>query len=168
MDQLLFCVNHPEKIAKRHCKKCDQNVCNECVFDSHIEHNTEIEKIEYSIDTKQMKISQILAKDIESIINKNLNDLKPILNKIVLEKTEQYIKDHKNLQLKLNVTKNKKPGATNAGATAKNNLNQKAKMSEGQKQNDSQKSNNDNNPSNKKVVKENNILARARLFAQKK
>jgi hypothetical protein len=168
MDQLLFCVNHPEKIAKRHCKKCDQNVCNECVFDSHIEHNTEIEKIEYSIDTKQMKISQILAKDIESIINKNLNDLKPILNKIVLEKTEQYIKDHKNLQLKLNVTKNKKPVTTNAGTTVKNNLNQKAKMSEGQEQSDSQKSNNDNNPSNKKVVKENNILARARLFAQKK
>ena len=168
MDQLLFCVNHPEKIAKRHCKKCDQNVCNECVFDSHIEHNTEIEKIEYSIDTKQMKISQILAKDIESIINKNLNDLKPILNKIVLEKTEQYIKDHKNLQLKLNVTKNKKPVTTNAGTTVKNNLNQKAKMSEGQEKSDSQKSNNDNNPSNKKVVKENNILARARLFAQKK
>ena len=168
MDKLLFCVNHPEKIAKRHCKKCDQNVCNECVFDSHIEHNTEIEKIEYSIDTKQMKISQILAKDIESIINKNLNDLKPILNKIVLEKTEQYIKDHKNLQLKLNVTKNKKPFTTNAGTTVKNNLNQKAKMSEGQEKSDSQKSNNDNNPSNKKVVKENNILARARLFAQKK
>ena len=168
MDQLLFCVNHPEKIAKRHCKKCDQNVCNECVFDSHIEHNTEIEKIEYSIDTKQMKISQILAKDIESIINKNLNDLKPILNKIVLEKTEQYIKDHKNLQLKLNVTKNKKPVTTNAGTTVKNNLNQKAKMSEGQQQSDPQKSNNDNNPSNKKSAKENNILARARLFAQKK
>ena len=168
MDQLLFCVNHPEKIAKRHCKKCDQNICNGCVFDSHIEHNTEIEKIEYSIDTKQMKISQILAKDIESIINKNLNDLKPILNKIVLEKTEQYIKDHKNLQLKLNVTKNKKSVTTNTGTTVKNNINQKANMSEGLNQSDSQKSNNDNNPSTKKVVKENNILARARLFAQKK
>ena len=81
MDHLLLCVNHPEKIAKRHCKKCEQNICNECVFDSHIEHNKEIEKIDYSIDIKQAKISQILGKDIESIINKNLNDLKPIIYK---------------------------------------------------------------------------------------
>ena len=50
MDYLLFCVNHPEKIAKRHCNKCDQDLCNECVFDSHIEHHEEIAKIEYSID----------------------------------------------------------------------------------------------------------------------
>ena len=51
MEHLLFCVNHPEKIAKRHCNKCDQNVCNECVFDSHIEHHEEIKKLEYTIDT---------------------------------------------------------------------------------------------------------------------
>ena len=53
MDHLLFCVNHPEKIAKRHCNKCDQNLCNECVFDSHIEHHEEIKKLEYSIDIKK-------------------------------------------------------------------------------------------------------------------
>ena len=35
MEHLLFCVNHPEKIAKRHCNKCDKNLCDECVFDTH-------------------------------------------------------------------------------------------------------------------------------------
>ena len=110
MDHLLFCVNHPEKIAKRHCNKCDQNLCNECVFDSHIEHHEEIKKLEYSIDTKKDNFSQILSKDIKLIIDKTLNDLKPEIYKLVLEKTEQYIKDHKNLHLKLNNIQEKKPG----------------------------------------------------------
>ena len=100
MDHLLFCVNHPEKIAKRHCNKCAQNLCNECVFDSHIEHHEEIAKLEYSIDTKKDNFSQILSKEIDSIIEKSLNDLKPEIKKLVLEKTEEYIKDHKNLHLK--------------------------------------------------------------------
>ena len=108
MDHLLFCVNHPEKIAKRHCNKCDQNLCNECVFDSHVEHHEEIEKLQYSIDTKKENFSQILSKDIKFIIDKTLNDLKPEIYKLVLEKTEQYIKDHKNLQLKLNNIQEKK------------------------------------------------------------
>ena len=108
MDHLLFCVNHPEKIAKRHCNKCDQNLCNECVFDSHIEHHEEIAKLEYSIDTQKDNFSQILSKDIKLLVEKALNDLKPEINKLVLEKTEQYIKDHKNLQLKLNNIQEKK------------------------------------------------------------
>lgn len=110
MDALLFCVNHPEKIAKRHCNKCKQNLCNECVFDSHIEHHEEITKLEYSIDTKKDNFSQILSKDIKLIIDKTFNDLKPEIYKLVLEKTEQYIKDHKNLQLKLNNIQEKKSG----------------------------------------------------------
>jgi hypothetical protein len=109
MDCLLFCVNHPEKIAKRHCNKCDQDLCNECVFDSHIEHHEEIAKIEYSIDIKKDNFSKILSKEIESIIEKSLNDLKPEIKKLVLEKTEEYIKDHKNLHLKLNNIHEKKP-----------------------------------------------------------
>lgn len=188
MDHLLLCVNHPEKIAKRHCKKCDQNICNECVFDSHIEHNKEIEKIDYSIDIKQAKISQILGKDIESIINKNLNDLKPIIYKLVLEKTEQYVKDHKNLQLKLITPKCKKPVNTTTNpkpetvkqenknndnsqkqdVPAKKNINLRAKMFEGQNKREPQKTYDENNPIKKNVDKEKNILARAKLFAQKK
>jgi hypothetical protein len=109
MDHLLFCVNHPEKIAKKHCKQCDQDLCNECVFDSHIEHHTEIDKIEYSIDTKQVKYSKILAEELNAVIEKTMNDLKPKIYKKVLEKTEEYIKDHKNLQLKLNQPKDEKP-----------------------------------------------------------
>ena len=107
MDHLLFCVNHPEKIAKRHCNKCDQNVCNECVFDSHIEHHKEINKIEYTIDTKQNHFSQILSKEIKSIIDKSLEDLKPQIYKSVQKKTEEYIKEHKNMELKLNLPKEK-------------------------------------------------------------
>ena len=110
MDHLLFWANHQEKIAKRHCNKCDKNLCNECVFDSHIEHHEEIAKLEYSIDTKKVNFSQILSKDIKSIIDKTFNDLKPEIYKLVLEKTEQYIKDHKNLDLKLNNIQEKKYG----------------------------------------------------------
>ena len=105
MDHLLFCVNHPEKVAKRHCNKCDHNLCNECVFESHVEHHSEITKIEYSIDIKQSNFAQYLSKDIKSIIEKTLNDLKPKIYQLVLEKTEEYIKDHNNLHLKLNQTK---------------------------------------------------------------
>ena len=109
MDHLLFCANHTEKIAKRYCNKCDQNLCNECIFDSHIEHHEEITKLEYSIDIKKDNFSQILSKDIKLMIDKTLNDLKPEIYKLVLAKTEEYIKDHKNLHLKLNNIQEKKP-----------------------------------------------------------
>ena len=109
MDHLLFCVNHEEKIAKKHCKQCDQNLCNECVFDLHIEHHTEIDKIEYSMDTKQVKYSQILSEEINAVVEKTMKELKPKISQLILEKTEEYIKSHKNLQLKLNQPKEKKP-----------------------------------------------------------
>lgn len=109
MDHLLFCINHEGKIAKRHCKQCDQNLCNDCVFDLHIEHHTQIEKIEYSIDTKQVNYSEILSKEINAVIEQTIKELKPQISKLVLEKTEEYIKEHKNLQLKLTQTKDKKP-----------------------------------------------------------
>ena len=44
------------------------------------------------------------------LIDKTLNDLKPEIYKLVLAKTEKYIKDHKNLHLKLNNIQEKKPG----------------------------------------------------------
>ena len=105
MEHLLFCVNHPEKIAKRHCNKCDQNICNECAFESHVEHHSELTKIEYSIDTKEGNFSQNLSEEIKLIIEKSLNDLKPKIYQLVLDKTEEYIKDSNNLHLKLNQTK---------------------------------------------------------------
>ena len=111
MDHLLFCVNHEEKIAKKHCKQCDQNLCNECVFDLHIEHHTEIDKIEYSMDTKQVKYSQILSEEINAVVEKTMKELKPKISQLILEKTEEYIKSHKNLQLKLNQPKEKNPYA---------------------------------------------------------
>ena len=102
MDHLLFCVNHPEKIAKRHCKKCEQDLCNECIFDSHIEHHEEITKIEYKIDIKKTSFTDQITKDIKLIIDKALDELKPKIKEEVLKKTEEYIKQHKNLQLKIN------------------------------------------------------------------
>ena len=127
MDNLLFCVNHPEKIAKRHCKKCEQDLCNDCVFDSHIEHHTEITKIEYSIDTKQTNFSQILSKEIKAIIDKSLNDLKPQLYQLVQAKTEEFLKDHKNLQLKLN----KKEKKTNPPSSIPNQQEKKPNSNTG-------------------------------------
>ena len=175
MDHLLFCINHPDKIAKRHCKKCDQNVCNECVFDFHIEHNLEIEKLEYSIDTKNLKITQILSKDIESIINKSLNDLKPQIYKLVLEKTEEYIKDHKNIQLKLSHKPTPKQNINKGDlknqiktTNTNSNINERAKMFEGINKRESQKIYDENNPYAKKVDKQKNVLSMAKIFDQNK
>ena len=68
---LLFCINHPGKTAKRHCNECSQDLCNECVFESHLEHYKEITKIEYSIDTTHFK-----SKEMKPVTNTkiHLND----------------------------------------------------------------------------------------------
>ena len=60
------------------------------------------------MDTKQNHFSQILSKEIKAIIDKSLESLKPEIYKEVQKKTEEYIKEHKNLNLKLNLTKDKK------------------------------------------------------------
>ena len=105
MENLLFCANHPGKIAKKHCNRCDLNLCNECIFESHIYHHEEITKIEYLINTKQNKVPEFLSKEIKLIIDKSFNDLKPQIYQLVEKETEQYIKDHKSLQLKVNQSK---------------------------------------------------------------
>ena len=188
MDHLLFCVNHPEKIAKRHCNKCDQNLCNECVFISHIEHHEEINKLEYKFDKNKTNFSEILSKDIKLIIEKSLNDLKPQIYKLVLEKTEEYIKGHKNLQLKLNQTKekkvinqpvkNEKKPLKNTNPEKKENLkkhiittsntsniSQRAKMFNTQNSREIQKTIDKNNPFNK-TGKTGGIKAMAKIFEQ--
>ena len=60
------------------------------------------------MDTKQNHFSQILSKEIKAIIDKSLESLKQEIYKAVQKKTEEYIKEHKNLNLKLNLTKDKK------------------------------------------------------------
>ena len=190
MDHLLFCVNHPEKIAKRHCNKCDQNVCNECVFDSHIEHHTEITKLEYAIDTKQNHFSQILSKEIKSIIDKSLENLKPEIYKAVQKKTEEYLKEHKNLNLKLNLTKDKKANNQNAykdpnlhhtnlsnlnkadnkepakkhKVTASGNIEERAKMFAGAKAAEKPKKYDENNPFKKGASKGKGVKDMAKIF----
>lgn len=150
MDHLLFCVNHPQKVAKRHCNKCNKDLCNECVFDSHIEHHSEITKLKYSIDTKKNNFSEVLSKEIKSIIDKSLNDLKPQIYKLILEKTEQYIKEHKNLELKVNLPKNNN---MNKAAASKplGNISERAKQFLTQNPNETQKKN--NNPPISKGIK---------------
>ena len=193
MDHPLFCVNHPEKIAKRHCNKCDQNVCNECVFDSHIEHHKEITKLEYAIDTKQNHFSQFLSKEIKSIIDKSLEDLKPEIYQAIQKKTEEYIKEHKNLELKLNLPKDskthnqnihkehkeQKPHQPNThkenkekkenkesknNAAQGGNINERAKKFVETKTNDKQKKVDENNPINKGATKGNAVKDRAKMF----
>lgn len=101
MDHVLFCANHPEKIAKRHCNKCNQDICNECVFESHIEHHSEVNKIEYNVENKSELFSRLISDDIQSIVDNTLQSLKPQIYKMILEKTKQYVDEHKNLQLKV-------------------------------------------------------------------
>ena len=191
MDHLLFCINHEGKIAKRHCKQCDQNLCNDCVFDLHIEHHTQIEKIKYSIDTKQVNYSEILSKEINAVIEQTIKELKPQISKLVLEKTEEYIKQHKNLQLKLTQPKDKKPlpkeertkalkptvkeniktvdeknNLQNPILSGKNssNISQRAKLFE----KDKFQTHKINKEDSKNIAKKNSVHAMAKLFEQDK
>ena len=162
MDHLLFCDKHPEKIAKRNCKKCNQNLCNECVFDSHIEHHEEITKLEYSIDTKKTNFADLLSKDIKTIIDQTLEDLKPKIYHEVKKKTEEYIKTHKNLQLKINSNKTNPPLQS-----------RRKSFKTGEKKEDI-KITKPNHPGNKEPNKNkptssnpSNIKERAKIFTQK-
>ena len=129
LDHLLFCANHPEKIAKRHCKKCNQDICNECVFDLHIEHHPEITKINYLIDNRSEKFTYTISEQIKEIINKSLEALKPQICQIVLDKTKEYINVHKNLQLKASVpmdASERQPNYVRASERAKQSDSNKA------------------------------------------
>ena len=168
MEKLLFCLNHPTKIAKRHCNKCDQNLCNECVFESHIEHHLEINKIQYSIDTNQTNYSTVLTREIKSIIDKSLQDLKGQIYHLVLNKTLEYIKEHKNLQLKLNQTtikhKNSEPPKQQGiNITKSVNISEKAKIFNANKIREIPKNIDANNPYHKKE-KSGNIKNLAKMF----
>ena len=129
LDHLLFCANHPEKIAKRHCNKCNQDICNECVFDLHIEHHPEITKINYIIDNRSEKFTYTISEEIKEIINKSLEALKPQICQIVLDKTKEYINTHKNLQLKASVpmdASERQPNYVRASERAKQSDSNKA------------------------------------------
>ena len=159
MDQLLFCDNHPEKIAKRNCKKCNQNLCNECVFEFHIEHHEEITKLKYSIDTKKTNFTEILSKDIKLIIDKTLEDLKPKIYNEVLKKREEYIKSHKNLQLKINSNKTNPPPQ-----------NRRKSFRTEEKKDNKNKITKPNHAGNKDPIKNhpsNTIKEKAKIFTQK-
>ena len=141
LDHLLSCANHPEKIAKRHCKKCNQDICNECVFDLHIEHHKEITKINYTIDNRSEEFTNKISEEIKEIINKSLESLKPQICQIVLDKTKEYINIHKNLQLKSGIP-------MNANEKLPNNV----LVSEKEKQNDSNEINNAKKENEKNTV----------------
>ena len=141
LDHLLFCANHHEKIAKRHCKKCNQDICNECVFDLHIEHHKEITKINYKTDNRSEEFTNKISEEIKEIINKSLESLKPQICQIVLDKTKEYINIHKNLQLKSGIP-------MNANEKLPNNV----LVSEKEKQNDSNEINNAKKENEKNTV----------------
>ena len=41
-----YCVNHQNEQAKRHCNKCNQDICSECALDLHSEHYKDIIKLD--------------------------------------------------------------------------------------------------------------------------
>ena len=194
MDHLLFCDSHPEKIAKRHCKKCKKDLCNECIFDSHIEHHEEITKIEYKIDIKKTRFTDDITKDIKLIIDKALDELKPKIQEEVLKKTQEYIKQHKNLQLKINQsitnpsTQNRRYSLRTATQKKKeekkktlNEHNQQTKESNKKMSSKIKEKTKIFNPQNTKVITKNkdknnpynagttgNIINKAKIFEQKK
>jgi len=101
MEQIIPCSAHPKKIAKRHCNKCNVDICNECVFQSHIEHHKEINKINYAIYPNTAAFNEYLTQEIKKMISSELKNLEETLLKLAAEKTSDYILRHTNLSYKV-------------------------------------------------------------------
>ena len=166
MEEPLFCLNHPEKIAKRHCNKCDQNICNDCVFDYHIDHYQDVNKINYSIDIRPKNFSQMLSKELKDIIEKSLSELKPQICKLILEKTENYIQNNNNNIDSKKAFNDKKELKTSVVNKNKNATN-KSGVNASQKVLGKEKNYDDNNPYKKGADKNKGVKDMAKIFDHK-
>jgi len=101
MEEVIYCANHQKKVAKRHCNKCNVDICNECVIQSHVEHHKEIKKINYSINPKNAAFNDFINKEVKAMITRELKNMEDHLFKLVTEKTAEYIKNHKSTTLKV-------------------------------------------------------------------
>ena len=45
MEKIQFCYMHSTKVAKRYCKKCNVNICNDCTIEKHSNHIDEIVRL---------------------------------------------------------------------------------------------------------------------------
>jgi len=111
MEEIIYCANHQKKIAKRHCNKCNVDICNECVIQSHVEHHNDIQKITYSINPKTTAFNDFINKEIQTLVKKELKNMEEHLLKLVTEKTADYIKNQKSISLKVSGAPAKISGA---------------------------------------------------------
>jgi hypothetical protein len=92
MEEIFYCANHPQKIAKRHCYNCKKDLCNECVFESHIDHYKDLTKIGYATIPKISSFTDEVGKEIRKILSREVKRLQDLIYKVVVEKTSEFIR----------------------------------------------------------------------------
>ena len=82
---LLVCPEHPHKMVECFCKTCNNVACEECVFETHLDHNTEHlkEAAENSRKTLRDYKSKLEGNIIDTSLLKQMNHT---LNKIICTK----------------------------------------------------------------------------------
>ena len=99
----LFCSNHSKKHAKKHCNKCNLDLCNECALDLHIGHYQSLQKINNSPNNKYLAYKEMIKEEIQKLLNNSIDDITLKVFKDVQEKTKKNLKEDKNQPSLINV-----------------------------------------------------------------
>ena len=92
----IFCSNHSNKGAKKHCGQCNLDLCNECALDLHIDHYKSLEKIENCIKNKYLIYKEALDQEIKNILNNTADDISLKVYNNVQEKALKNYNEYKN------------------------------------------------------------------------
>ena len=92
----IFCSNHSNKGAKKHCGQCNLDLCNECALDQHIDHYKSLEKIENCIKNKYLIYKEALDQEIKKILNNTADDISLKVYNNVQEKALKNFNEYKN------------------------------------------------------------------------
>ncbi len=95
MEIELFCSKHSHKHAKKHCIKCNENLCNECALDFHIEHYPSLQKLKYNSKQKYLNYSNLLCEEIKKLLNDSLNDVTLQLNTKIKNRAKNNLEEYK-------------------------------------------------------------------------
>ena len=92
----IFCSNHSNKGAKKHCGQCNLDLCNECALDQHIDHYKSLEKIENCIKNKYLIYKEALDQEIKKILNNTADEISLKVYNNVQEKALKNFNEYKN------------------------------------------------------------------------
>ena len=92
----IFCSNHSQKFAKRHCNQCNVDLCNECALEFHISHHQSLKKIENNAKNKVLDFSNLIREELVKIIDNSLHDISSQIIRNVQESAVKMLEEYKN------------------------------------------------------------------------